>query len=328
LIGDGISIETTIDNFISTYGTTYFVFEKVSLSRSVSSGTKTNMLATANVPGDPFTASVSGVGPVAFHSTTTPNSTGTARIDTITLSGTNGTADITCNGVTAEISVGETTEIAPSKKWYILNEDSSESTADELLDLMAVEVAKQYSRATHFIQMPIQELSGETNLNLIGNLQDTESFGIVGSNLMTDPNGTSDDYDTFDINGIRITSAITDGPATALSNIFAVTEGETIQVNIDLTLNSGQAPGIAIGVNILTILTEVVQLTNGINKVSLKINSSSAVAKLIIVNGEPSNWSTGDIEVYHTGVRKYVINRGEFRVRSRRWTLDLQEMVE
>ena len=87
LIGDGISIQTTIDNFISTYGTTYFVFEKVSLSRSVSSGTKTNMLATANVPGDPFTASVSGVGPVAFHSTTTPNSTGTARIDTITLSG-------------------------------------------------------------------------------------------------------------------------------------------------------------------------------------------------------------------------------------------------
>jgi hypothetical protein len=231
---------------------------------------------------------------------------------------------------TASIRTYGFSTIAPihTKSWYIKNEDSSEATTGKLMDLMKNEIAKQYERSTHFITMEMIDLNPLATLNLIGNLQDTESFGIVGSNLMTDPNGTSDDYDTFDINGIRITSAITDGPATALSNIFAVTEGETIQVNIDLTLNSGQAPSIAIGVNIVTILTEVVQLTNGINKVSLKINSSSAVAKLIIVNGEPSNWSTGDIEVYHTGVRKYVINRGEFRVRSRRWTLDLQEMVE
>lgn len=325
LIGDGISIETTIDDFISNYGTTYFVFEKVSLSRPGSPGT--NMLATANVPGDPFTASVSGVGPVASHSTTTPNSTGTARIDAITLSGTNGTANITCNGETQEISVGETTEIASSKKWYILNEDSSKSTAVELLDLMAVEVAKQYSRATHFIQMPIQELSGETNLNLIGNLQDTESFGIVGSNLMTDPDGIAQAYDTFTIDGIKVTSAITVGYSYAMSNIFSVLEGEIIQVNINLTLNSGQTPSITIADG-LTYQSETVQLINGINKISLKINSSSVNATLMFTNQQAANWSTGDIEIYRIRTRKYVINRGTFNVRSRTWDLDLQEMGE
>jgi len=215
-----------------------------------------------------------------------------------------------------------------TQSWYIRNEDSSETPSDELLDLMASEVANQYSRATHFINMLIQELSGETVLNLIGNLQDTESFGEVGSNLMTDPNGTSDHYDTFTVSGVSITSAIASGPATALSNTFAVTVGEIIQVNITLTLNSGQAPGIAIGPNIGTILTEVIQLESGINEVSLTINSSSASATLIIINGEAANWSTGDIEVYRTGVRKYVINRGTFEVRSRRWNLDLQEIVE
>lgn len=323
LIGDGISIETTIDNFISTYGTTYFVFEKVSLSRSGSPGT--NMLATANVPGDPFTASVSGVGPVASHSTTTPNSTGTARIDTITLSGTNGTANITCNGETQEISVGETTEIAPSKKWYILNEDSSESTADELLDLMADEVAKQYSRATHFIQMPIQELSGETNLNLIGNLQDTESFGIVGSNLMTDPNGSGDSgYSTLTISGIQITSAITVSGGFIMSNPFSVTEGQAIQIRIEVTLNSGQLPSVFMS----SPMAHSVQLSNGINTIQLIPNSSRDDACLVFYNSSGANWSTGDIEIYRTRTRKYVINRGTFNIRSRTWDLDLQEMVE
>lgn len=325
LIGDGISVATTIDDFISNYGTTYLVFEKVTLSRPGSPGT--NMLATANVPGTPFTASISGSGPVSSHSTTTNNSTGAARIDSITLSGTSGTADITCNGVTAEISVGKTTEIVPSTKWYILNENSSEGTADELLDLMAAEVAKQYSRSTHFIQMPIQELSGESTLNLIGNLQDTESVGTTGSNLMTDPDGIVQAYDTFTIDGIKVTSAITVGYSYAMSNIFSVLEGEIIQVNINLTLNSGQTPSITIADG-LTYQSETVQLINGINKISLKINSSSVNATLMFTNQQAANWSTGDIEVYHTGVRKYVINRGTFEVRSRRWNLDLQEMVE
>jgi hypothetical protein len=219
-------------------------------------------------------------------------------------------------------------ETAPlhTQSWYIRNEDSSEAAADELLDLMAAEVAKQYSRATHFINMLIQELSGESTLNLIGNLQDTESFGKVGTNLMTDPDGIAQAYDTFTIDGIKVTSAITVGYSYAMSNIFSVLEGEIIQVNINLTLNSGQTPSITIADG-LTYQSETVQLINGINKISLKINSSSVNATLMFTNQQAANWSTGDIEVYHTGVRKYVINRGTFEVRSRRWNLDLQEMV-
>lgn len=330
LIGDGISIETTIDDFISNYGATYFVFEKVTLSRPGSPGM--NMLATANVPGDPFTASVSGTGPVVSHSTTTPNSTGTARIDTITITGTSGTADITCNGETQEIAFGESLGIAASKKWYILNEDSSESTADELLDLMAVEVAKQYSRATHFISMPIQELSGETNLNLIGNLQDTESVGILGSNLVTDPNGSWDSgYSTLTISGIQITSAITVSGGFIVSNSFSVAEGQAIQIQIEMTLNSGQPPSVFIGAGpSYSPITHSVQLSNGINTIQLTPNSSQASACLVFYNSLyiGANWSTGDIYVYKTGPRKYVINRGTFNIRSRTWDLDLQEIVE
>ncbi len=214
-----------------------------------------------------------------------------------------------------------------TQSWYIRNEDSSETPSDELLDLMASEVANQYSRATHFINMLIQELSGESTLNLIGNLQDTESFGKVGTNLMTDPDGIAQAYDTFTIDGIKVTSAITVGYSYAMSNIFSVLEGEIIQVNINLTLNSGQTPSITIADG-LTYQSETVQLINGINKISLKINSSSVNATLMFTNQQAANWSTGDIEVYHTGVRKYVINRGTFNVRSRTWDLDLQEMVE
>ena len=94
-----------------------------------------------------------------------------------------------------------------------------------------------------------------------------------------------------------------------------------------MTLNSGQTPSITIADG-LTYQSETVQLINGINKISLKINSSSVNATLMFTNQQAANLSTGDIEVYKTGPRKYVINRGEFRVRSRRWTLDLQEMVE
>jgi len=177
--------------------------------------------------------------------------------------------------------------------------------------------------------MPIQEMEEDiTKLNVIGSFQDTEDIIETGSNLMTDPDGTSTSYSTFVINGVAIYSAICTSASTALSNTFSVTIGETIIVKTYLTLNSGQAPSIAIGANILTIVSNVEPLQDGINEIRLTITESRSDTKLIILNSTAANWSMSDIEIYHTSVRKFVMNRGTFDVRKRQWRLDLIEIIE
>jgi len=265
-------------------------------------------------------------------------STGTSqprkRIDTVTLTGTNGlvgSAYITCDGETQQVEMGV---LAPSVFWWKAKEGSSDiydSSGDFrlLLEMMADEIAHQYSRPKQLIDMPIQEMEEDiTKLNVIGSFQDTEDIIETGSNLMTDPDGTSTSYSTFVINGVAIYSAICTSASTALSNTFSVTIGETIIVKTYLTLNSGQAPSIAIGANILTIVSNVEPLQDGINEIRLTITESRSDTKLIILNSTAANWSMSDIEIYHTSVRKFVMNRGTFDVRKRQWRLDLIEIIE
>ena len=131
-------------------------------------------------------------------------------------------------------------------------------------------------------------------------------------------------YDTFTIDGIKVTDPCTVGYSYAMSNIFSVLEGEIIQVNNNLTLNSGQTPSIT--TDGLTYQSETVQLINGINKISLKINSSSVNATLMFTNQQLANWSTEILKFITPLVSMLLIVA--FNVRSRRWDLDLQEMVE
>lgn len=255
------------------------------------------------------------------------------RIDTITLTGSSGTADILCDENTCEAEVS-TTRI-PTEKWWSRLEESSDAQSSgslysPLLELMIDEIAQEHSRPAQLLFLKLQELYGygESILNRIGNIQDTKSFIGAGSNLMTDPDGTSETYDTFTVDGVSISSAICASAGLAYSNTFSVTEGEIIQVEVSLTLNSGQLPGICIGVDITSVFTDVVQLAAGINKVGFTITSSHASAKFIIINSEAANWSMGDITISRTIPRKYVINRGTFNVRSRNWDLDLIEIIE
>lgn len=89
------------------------------------------------------------------------------RVDTITLSGTNGTADITCDEVTAEMSITET--LSPTSVWNT----RGGSEAKELLKIIGDEIAAQYARPKQLIQMPIIETGANpSTLNIIGNFQD------------------------------------------------------------------------------------------------------------------------------------------------------------
>lgn len=104
-------------------------------------------------------------------------------IHTITLSGDYGTANIVCNGVAAkDIEIDETEQ--PTVEWATREEQSS-GGMKKLLELIGDEIKHQYSRHTQLLDINIQELSGEmlspassdskSNLNLLGNLQDTEN---------------------------------------------------------------------------------------------------------------------------------------------------------
>ena len=94
-------------------------------------------------------------------------SAGTARIDTVTLTGSNGTADITCDGNTEEASFG-VTALTPTATW------NRRGAADnkELLQIIADEIADVYSRPKQLIQLPIMENSEGLSIDLIGNFQD------------------------------------------------------------------------------------------------------------------------------------------------------------
>lgn len=86
----------------------------------------------------------------------------------------------TLDGTVTEnyVSATSLTNLRPTSEWqprYESSDEGSSGRMQTLLDVIADEIQHQYSRSTDYIQMPIQETSGESTLNLIGNIQDTES---------------------------------------------------------------------------------------------------------------------------------------------------------
>jgi len=91
----------------------------------------------------------------------------TPRIDTITLSGDTGSADITVDGVTAEVNIDET--LTPTTTWNRRGHSDSKA----LLQIICDEIAEQNNRAKQLIDMAIRETDvAASNLNLLGNFQD------------------------------------------------------------------------------------------------------------------------------------------------------------
>ncbi len=129
---------------------------------------------TAQTPGTDFSpadeitfANVSG-DLQANAQTDTPNSSATtAQVSVIQLSGTSGTANVTVDAEVQQIAI--TTITGHTLAWSTFGD--SESLP--LLQLVANEIAHQYSRSKVLIQMPIQETGNDpTALNIAGHFQD------------------------------------------------------------------------------------------------------------------------------------------------------------
>lgn len=107
-------------------------------------------------------------------------------------------------------------------------------------------------------------------------------------------------YETFASSGKQITSAIetgSDGSAVS-SALGAVTIGERIFVSVFLTLNSGQAPSVFVGMG-GSAKSDVVQLEAGQNDFFLTIQQTEASDQfLYFKNTGATNFETGDVVVH------------------------------
>ncbi len=103
-------------------------------------------------------------------STAVPNVVGSARIDTVTLSGGIGTADILCDGETQEV---ECVYMEAHTTTWNTDGGYEESEATELLDLLCMEIAHQHSREKYFVNARLFETgTGITTLNTLGCFMD------------------------------------------------------------------------------------------------------------------------------------------------------------
>jgi len=164
------SIALTIQNFVDAYAADYLA------TGIVLTCTVSTLIFTAKKAGVPFTGAttITNVIPNLNGEVADPptqaNVIGQKRIDTITLSDYEGTADIICDAVTEEVDVDET--LTPSSDWN--TRGGSESKP--LLEIIGDEIAAHYARPKQLLQLPIKEDKITDNLpgiNLIGNFQDS-----------------------------------------------------------------------------------------------------------------------------------------------------------
>jgi hypothetical protein len=166
-------LETTLDNFVTDYAAD-FAAENVTLTNTAT----TLVFDETNAAGG-FLRPTFLADPMSDYeatwSTTAPGhiaaSGPVARIDRIILSGTSGTANITCHAETNTATFNTDTAMFHTISWH--TRGNTETVP--LTVLVADETASLFSKGRQFIQLPMYDgLDYETEpvLNLIGNIQD------------------------------------------------------------------------------------------------------------------------------------------------------------
>jgi len=156
------SLAVSIDNFISTNNVA-FTANGYALSREgvdilVITGTKAGEDFTSGI----FNISGSLDGTVAVYQTSLSP---IARVDTITVTGHIGTADILCDAVTKELD--NQVVLSPSIAW-----DTRGGSEDKpLLEIIGDEIGAQFARPKHLLDLELIE-QNNAFLDIIGNLQD------------------------------------------------------------------------------------------------------------------------------------------------------------
>jgi hypothetical protein len=99
------------------------------------------------------------------------------RTDAIEITGTTGSAAITCAGVTKTFSFGFAL-VTPSSEWCAGDDSSDAFPYKPLVQIIGDEIAAQYSRSKYLIQMPIIEYvctGVKSGLKINGCIIDTEN---------------------------------------------------------------------------------------------------------------------------------------------------------
>lgn len=100
-----------------------------------------------------------------------------ARIDKIVLSGSSGTATITCHAEDNVATYNTATILQNTASWHT----RGNTEAKPVIELVADEIAAQYAREKHFIQMSLRERgTAAPDVNMLYNLQD--SLNTYGGN--------------------------------------------------------------------------------------------------------------------------------------------------
>lgn len=126
-------------------------------------------------------------------------------------------------------------------------------------------------------------------------------YALTGSmaNLITDPDGGANSYDTMTVSGIAITSAITAaGNDAVTSNAFGVTNTGVYKFAVFLTVVSGQVPTVGIWDNSGAFISNQVALVAGLNIVTLISTATDASSSLRIINTSAASWSMGNLSLF------------------------------
>ena len=262
----------------------------------------------------------------------------TARVDTITLTGADGTANILCDGVTEEVAITETTTY--STEWHT-EPDGTEDTL--LLNIIKDEIAKQYSRPKQYLSIPIIEKSNVTanpQINITGNFKDVLNIDDSRLDIKTVSGWTLTNctlamasgyarYTTTDTDSyIKKTGLTVVGSTDYILSIrYRVVDGSPTSGQIFYgTASHGRGESYRKALALIndgewhTVLLDMSNLTSG---------GTDWVDNVITdVWVDLTDQNPVIIDLDHIGFsRIYVFNSGTFNVRDREWQLDLIELI-
>lgn len=181
-----ISIDDTGAAFVTYYAADYLAIGVVLTYSNASN----SLIFVANVAGVDFSGETTienDLGNLTGNvSYVTPNITAKARKDQIVLSGTSGTANITCHGETNTITFNSAAGYNYTYTWHT----RGNTEADQLLQIVADEMADLYSKGRQFVQLPLIENSG--SFSMIGNVQDPLNLNGANTRVFVPNRGTFD----------------------------------------------------------------------------------------------------------------------------------------
>lgn len=192
-----------------------------------------------------------------------------------------------------------------------------------LLELVGDEIAEHYSRPKQLLDFQIWEAVKEaSSLNMLGSFQDDINMRPAASGLTEWINGN---FAYFFSDGLDIEMAISlAGQGYANTNETTFRAGDKISGTITLTMNSGAQPSIYLFSG-QTLRSNVVNLQPGLNQVEI-ISNYTGLARLFIEVGNNSDFTTSSTTLNKMINRIFAANRGTFKVKSRKWKIDLIEL--